>query len=155
MYLTVLSRRLAALVAALMLSACIAPATGPDASSSSAPTPAAPPAPATPAPAPEPMATPPATPAPLVRMELPPLLAKRTQSATKLQPQSIWALTYQGKPAFYVVEACCDRFNTLHDAAGYARCSPSSGIAGRGDGNCPAPLPPRDQMQLVWERARR
>ena len=90
----------------------------------------------------------------LVPVPLPPLLHKRTQSALRLQPQQIWQLTYEGKPAFYLVEPCCDRMNTLHDAAGYARCAPTGGISGKGDGRCPAPLPPSDQMRLVWERAR-
>ena len=87
-------------------------------------------------------------------MPLPPLLHKRTQSALRLQPQQIWALNYEGKPAFYVVEACCDRMNTLHDGAGYARCAPTGGVTGKGDRRCPAPLPPREEMRLVWERAK-
>ena len=90
----------------------------------------------------------------LVPVPLPPPLHKRTQLALRLQPQQIWQLTYEGKPAFYLVEPCCDRMNTLHDAAGYARCAPPGGVSGKGDGRCPAPLPPSDQMRLVWERAR-
>ena len=87
-------------------------------------------------------------------LPLPPLLHKRTQAAQRLQPVQIWQLVYQGKPAFYMVEDCCDRMNTLHDSAGYARCAPSGGLTGRGDGRCPAPLPSTNQMRLVWERAR-
>ncbi len=117
------------------------------------------PAPAPPPPAPvyQPPAAPPvaAQPAPsFAPLPLPPLLYKRTESARRLQPLQIWQLMYQGKPAFYMVEDCCDRMNTLHDSAGYARCAPSGGISGRGDGRCPVPLPPNDQMRLVWERAR-
>ena len=139
----------AALLAALMLAACT---TGP-----SAPPPSAPPTTTAPLPSapvyPAPAAPPVAHPA-LVPVPLPPLLHKRTQSALRLQPQQIYTLTYEGKRAFYVIEGCCDRMNTLHDAAGYAQCAPSGGIAGKGDRRCPAPLPPRDQMLLVWERAK-
>lgn len=125
----------------------------------------APPAPtALPAPAPAPPSAAPVYPAPppavaqpapaITPLPLPPLLQKRTQAAQRLQPLQIWQLVYQGKTAFYMVEECCDRMNTLHDGAGYARCAPSGGMTGRGDGRCPAPLPPTDQMRLVWERAR-
>ncbi len=141
----------AALLAALMLAACTTgPSKAPPASppTSTAPLP---PAPVYPAPAPPPVAQP----GPMViPVPLPPLLHKRTQSALRLQPQQIYTLNYEGKRAFYVVEGCCDRMNTLHDAAGYAQCAPTGGITGKGDRRCPAPLPPRDQMQLVWERAK-
>ena len=139
-----------ALLFALTLAACT---TGPSKPPSAPPasTAPAPSAPVIPAPAPPPVAQP----APiLVPVPLPPLLHKRTQSALRLQPQQIYTLNYEGKRAFYVVEGCCDRMNTLHDAAGYAQCAPTGGITGKGDRRCPAPLPPRDQMQLVWERAK-
>ena len=140
----------AALLAAWALAACTSsPPAPPPAAPAPLPTAPVSPAPATPAP-PPPVAQPEASVLPL---PLPPLLQRRTQSALRLQPQQIWALTYQGKPGFYVVEACCDKMNTLHDSAGYAHCAPTGGVSGRGDRRCPAPLPPREQMRLVWERA--
>ena len=143
----------AALLAALMLAACTGgPSTAPAPSTPPSSTAPLPPAPVFPAPAPPPVAQQPAP--TVVPMPLPPLLHKRTQSALRLQPQQIYTLNYEGKRAFYVVEGCCDRMNTLHDAAGYAQCAPTGGITGKGDRRCPAPLPPRDQMQLVWERAK-
>ena len=143
---------LACTLMALTLVACTtppAPAPAPTTPSGPRPAPAPPPVQPAPAPAPTAHPTPVVTPLPL-----PALLNKRTESARRLQPLQIWQLVYQGKPAFYVVEDCCDRMNTLHDGAGYARCAPTGGIAGRGDGRCPAPLPSTEQMRLVWERAK-
>lgn len=146
----------AALLAAVMLAACTggpSKAPSPNTSSTSPGSSATlPPAPLYPAPAPPPIAQPSAP--TVVPVPLPPLLQKRTQSAQRLQPQQIWSLNYEGKAAFYVIEGCCDRMNTLHDGAGYARCAPTGGLTGKGDRRCPAPLPPREQMRLVWEQAR-
>lgn len=144
-------RTLAGTLLALTMAACT---TVP-----STPPPAMLPPPVATAPMPQPQApgyTPPAgQPTPtFATLPLPPLLQKRTESARRLQPLQIWQLMYEGKPAFYMVEDCCDRMNTLHDSAGYARCAPSGGLTGRGDGRCPVPLPSTDQMRLVWERAR-
>ncbi|WP_324548747.1 hypothetical protein [Ottowia sp.] len=86
--------------------------------------------------------------------ELPTSLAQRIATSVRDRPQAIWSLRYQGQPAFYVQAPCCDQFNTLHDAAGATICVPDGGFIGRGDGKCSAPLPPSDQMRLVWERAR-
>jgi hypothetical protein len=69
-------------------------------------------------------------------------------------PQSIWQITHHGAPAFYVVAPCCDRYNDLLDDMGRKICSPSGGIAGHGDGQCPAPVDPGTPVHLVWSNPR-
>ncbi len=63
---------------------------------------------------------------------------------------SIWRITHHGAPAYYMVAPCCDRFNDLLDARGMKICSPSGGLAGGGDGRCPAPVDPGTPVDLVW-----
>lgn len=43
-----------------------------------------------------------------------------------------------GQPLWFIPSPCCDQFNYLYDAEGVAVCAPSGGIAGQGNGQCPA-----------------
>lgn len=65
-------------------------------------------------------------------------------------PSSIWRITHQGSPAFYLVSPCCDQFNPLLDARGGEICSPSGGFTGAGDGKCPKPMDAGTEAIRVW-----
>ncbi len=65
-------------------------------------------------------------------------------------PAAVFALPWQGSTAYLVTAACCDQYNPLYDARGVLVCHPSGGFTGRGDGKCPAPLPPDAQRREVW-----
>lgn len=43
-----------------------------------------------------------------------------------------------GQPVYLFISGCCDQFNRLYDGEGRFICAPSGGIAGSGDGRCPA-----------------
>lgn len=62
----------------------------------------------------------------------------------------IWALTYQGRPAYYFFSNCCDRYNPLHDATGQVICAPNGGIVNQGDGRCPGALHASPERTRIW-----
>jgi hypothetical protein len=65
-------------------------------------------------------------------------------------PRAVYALDYRGEPAFLVQAGCCDQLDPLIDARGVLICHPTGGYTGKGDGKCPAPLPPADRRREVW-----
>jgi len=62
----------------------------------------------------------------------------------------VWALTYQGRPAYYFFSNCCDRYNPLHDATGQVICAPNGGIVNQGDGRCPGALHASPERTRIW-----
>ncbi len=64
---------------------------------------------------------------------------------------SVSRLQHKGAATYLVYAGCCDRYNTLYDAAGRELCSPSGGIDGEGDGMCPVPVDPGTKAVTVWE----
>lgn len=62
----------------------------------------------------------------------------------------VWALTYQGRPAYYFFSNCCDRYNPLLDAAGQVICAPNGGIVNQGDGRCPGALHASPERRRIW-----
>lgn len=64
---------------------------------------------------------------------------------------SVARIQYHGESAYLVYANCCDRYNTLYDARGRELCSPSGGITGRGDEQCPTPEDPGTQRVKVWQ----
>ncbi|HEX7690031.1 MAG TPA: hypothetical protein VF453_20155, partial [Burkholderiaceae bacterium] len=65
-------------------------------------------------------------------------------------PRAVYALDYRGETAFLVQAGCCDQLDPLIDARGVLICHPTGGYTGKGDGKCPAPLPPADRRREVW-----
>nr|WP_295376372.1 hypothetical protein [Pseudoxanthomonas sp.] len=65
-------------------------------------------------------------------------------------PSTIWRITHQGQPAYYLVSPCCDQFNPLLDANGREICSPSGGFTGAGDGKCPRPMDAGTDAVRLW-----
>jgi len=65
-------------------------------------------------------------------------------------PSTIWRITHQGAPAYYLVSPCCDQFNPLLDAGGKEICSPSGGFTGAGDGKCPRPMDAGTDAVRLW-----
>ena len=49
----------------------------------------------------------------------------------------------EGTPLYLIPSPCCDQFDYLYTVEGRVFCAPSGGLAGRGDGKCPAGLVPR------------
>ena len=78
------------------------------------------------------------------------LVADYDAQPARTAPAAVFALPWQGGTAYLVTAACCDQFNPLFDARGVLICHPSGGFTGRGDGKCPAPLPPDAQRREVW-----
>ncbi len=64
-------------------------------------------------------------------------------------PQAVFEVRYGDGVAYLVQAGCCDQLNPLVDARGVIICHPSGGFTGRGDGRCPAPLPPGERRE-VW-----
>lgn len=62
----------------------------------------------------------------------------------------VWALTYQGRPAYYFFSNCCDRYNPLLDAVGQVICAPNGGIVNQGDGRCPGALHASPERRRIW-----
>jgi hypothetical protein len=46
----------------------------------------------------------------------------------------------QGTALYLIRSPCCDRFDYLYTVEGRVFCAPSGGLAGHGDGKCPAGL---------------
>jgi hypothetical protein len=65
-------------------------------------------------------------------------------------PIEIWQISYQGRPAFFFISPCCDRFNPLFSLSGENICSPSGGFSGSGDGKCPKPIDRGTEPRFVW-----
>jgi hypothetical protein len=70
-------------------------------------------------------------------------------------PLEIWQLSYKGKPAFYVLSACCDFLNPLLDYKGEEICSPDGGFTGRGSGICPVTADFDGPAQFLWSHPKR
>lgn len=77
-------------------------------------------------------------------------IAGYERQPARLAPSTIWRITHQGKPAFYLVSPCCDQFNPLLDAGGKEICSPSGGFTGAGDGKCPSPMDAGTRATRIW-----
>jgi len=78
------------------------------------------------------------------------LVADFDAQPARTAPSTAFALPYEGATAYLFMAPCCDEFNPLYDARGVLVCHPSGGVTGRGDGKCPAGLPPRAQWREVW-----
>jgi hypothetical protein len=65
-------------------------------------------------------------------------------------PRAVFEVPYGDGVAYYVQAGCCDQLDPLVDARGVLVCHPTGGFTGRGDGRCPAPLPPPAQRRAVW-----
>jgi hypothetical protein len=65
-------------------------------------------------------------------------------------PRVVWQVRYGDGVAYYVQAGCCDQLDPLVDARGVLLCHPTGGFTGRGDGRCPAPLPPGPERREVW-----
>lgn len=75
------------------------------------------------------------------------------QDAYSAEGAAIERLQYHGATAYLVYSGCCDQYNTLYDANGREICSPSGGITGRGDGQCPTPQDPGTKAVVVWKHS--
>lgn len=88
------------------------------------------------------------------RPDRPDWLDRKIQAFRAMPPREapikIWQFPHGGKPAYLFISPCCDQFNPLFDAVGALLCHPSGGIAGRGDGKCPAPQDPGTKAVLIW-----
>lgn len=73
------------------------------------------------------------------------------QGSDDVETVSVSRLQHKGATAYLFYANCCDQFNTLYDAEGRELCSPSGGLAGEGDGMCPAPEDPGTKQVTVWE----
>ena len=78
------------------------------------------------------------------------LVADYDAQPARTAPATVQALPWFGGTAYLVTTACCDQFDPLYDARGVVICHPSGGITGRGDGKCPAVLPPPQDRREVW-----
>jgi hypothetical protein len=78
------------------------------------------------------------------------LVADYDAQPARTAPAAIHALPYLGGTAYLVTTACCDQFDPLYDGRGVVICHPSGGFSGRGDGRCPASLPPPADRREVW-----
>ncbi|MGX5728942.1 DUF6970 domain-containing protein [Pseudoxanthomonas beigongshangi] len=77
-------------------------------------------------------------------------IAEYERQSTRQAPSTIWRITHQGAPAYYLVSPCCDQFNPLLDATGKEICSPSGGFTGAGDGKCPRPMDAGTGATRLW-----
>ncbi|MDT8991921.1 hypothetical protein RQP54_13700 [Curvibacter sp. APW13] len=60
--------------------------------------------------------------------------AKPSSQSTPGMSKYLW----RGEPLWFIESPCCDHFNYLYNAQGQPVCAFSGGIAGAGDGACPA-----------------
>lgn len=68
-----------------------------------------------------------------------------------LIPRNVEAYLYNGKTVYLVTMPCCDFFNDLYDTTGKKICSPSGGLTGKGDGNCPDFAEKGKWVKLLWK----
>ena len=78
------------------------------------------------------------------------MVADYDAQPARTAPGAVYALPYLGGTAYLVTTSCCDQFDPLYDARGVVLCHPSGGFSGRGDGKCPAHLPPDADRREVW-----
>lgn len=72
--------------------------------------------------------------------------------SSKGLPQSVILYNYKGKTVYYLVAACCDKFNIVFDSACNVLGYPDGGFTGRGDGKMLDFHSEAKDGKVVWER---
>lgn len=65
-------------------------------------------------------------------------------------PAEVWKWEVDSKTYYYFTSDCCDQFDYLYSEECMIVCSPSGGITGEGDGNCPS-FESEINRTLVWK----
>ncbi len=67
-------------------------------------------------------------------------------------PIAIDEYEYKGKKVYLFTADCCDQFNTLYDENCKALCSPSGGLEGSGDHQCPDFSKEAKLVKNIWSK---
>lgn len=73
-----------------------------------------------------------------IRQRIAQFEAKPSSQSTPGISKYLW----RGEPLWFIESPCCDHFNYLYNVQGQPVCAFSGGIAGAGDGTCPAGIKP-------------
>jgi len=68
------------------------------------------------------------------------------------QPLEVWRYRFENQTVYYLLNDCCDQFNSVYDTNCTLICHPSGGITGGGDGNCPEFHNTVKDGVLVWKK---
>ena len=66
-------------------------------------------------------------------------------------PQSVTRYHYKGQLVYYMVSACCDKYNIVFDGDCTVLGFPDGGYTGRGDGKMPDFRKEAVKDKIVWE----
>ena len=75
------------------------------------------------------------------------------QAAGQAPERTVYQTHYQGRVAYWISAACCDRPSELYDATGGLLCYPDGGLAG-GDGKCTDFTQSRPEKVRLWPDAK-
>lgn len=68
------------------------------------------------------------------------------------EPTSISEYSYKGKTVYYIVSACCDKFNIVVDSACNVLGYPDGGFTGKGDGKMADFFEEATAKKIIWEK---
>ncbi|MEP6615000.1 MAG: hypothetical protein ABJA57_00405 [Ginsengibacter sp.] len=66
-------------------------------------------------------------------------------------PQSVTRYSYKQEAVYYMVSACCDKYNIVYDSACNIIGYPDGGLTGRGDGKMTDFRVEATEGKVVWE----
>ena len=67
-------------------------------------------------------------------------------------PQSITSYTYKAQTVYYVLSACCDKYNIVYDSKCNILGYPDGGLSGRGDGKMMDFKTEATNEKLIWQQ---
>ena len=67
-------------------------------------------------------------------------------------PQSVTRYHYKGQVVYYMVLACCDKYNIVYDSACNILGYPDGGYTGKGDGKMTDFKNEAGEGKVVWEK---
>lgn len=67
-------------------------------------------------------------------------------------PQSVTRYTYKGQTVYYMLSACCDKYNIVFDSDCNVLGFPDGGYTGRGDGKMPDFHKEAVDGKIVWKK---
>jgi hypothetical protein len=87
---------------------------------------------------------------------MPSCLSEKTEAMkadpSQGEPLSISQYSYKGKTVYYMVSACCDKYNIVYDSECNVLGYPDGGYTGKGDGKMVDFFKEATGKKIVWEK---
>jgi hypothetical protein len=65
---------------------------------------------------------------------------------------SVTQYTYKSEKVYYIVSACCDKYNVVYDSNCRLLGYPDGGFTGKGDGSLPGFFNEATDRKIIWEK---